>query len=111
MGLFSFIDKRFKKKHTEFNHKKFIIPVDGITREEAKEQVHELMRKYHEDVQWDDSLGEVKINGDANLPFTYEVINVNDIKNTSKELIINGNIKIPFKKEYWFPINSLKNSQ
>lgn len=81
MGLFSFINNRSKRKHTEFNHKKFIIPVDCLTTEEAEEQMKKLMKNYQEDVFWDDNLGEVRINEE---------------------------IKIPFQKDYWIPANSNK---
>jgi hypothetical protein len=47
--------------------KKFIIPVGNMSREEAEKQIRELMTQYHEDIQWDENLGEVKINGEHNL--------------------------------------------
>jgi hypothetical protein len=86
MRFFNFIDKRFKKKHTEFNHKKFIIPVNDLTRKEAESQIKDIMKFYKE-------------------------IIVFDVKDKIDEIVINGDIKIPFQKEYWFPVNSLKNSQ
>jgi len=35
--------------------KRFVIPVNGLTREQAEEQVHKLMRDYRDDVKWDES--------------------------------------------------------
>jgi hypothetical protein len=83
MGLFNFIDRRFKRKHTEFNHMKFIIPVSNIPREEAEETVKTLMGQY-------------------------KVVDVFDVKDDSGEIEINGKYKIPFEKEFWFPVNSNK---
>ena len=49
-------------------YKKFIIPVDGLSRQQAEQQIYELMSDYHEDVQWDEHLGLVMINGSTNIP-------------------------------------------
>jgi uncharacterized FlaG/YvyC family protein len=83
MGFFSFIDNRFKRKHTEFNHRKFTIPVDNLSREEAEEQIKELMKSYKETI-------------------------VFDVEDSSGEMIMNGDIKIPFEKDYWIPVKSNK---
>jgi hypothetical protein len=57
-------------------YKKFIIPVDGLTRQQAEQQIQQLMSEYHEDIEWDDRTG---------IPY------------------INGSTKIPHSKDYWFP--------
>lgn len=49
-------------------YKKFVIPTDGLTRQQAEQQIYQLMSEYHEDVQWDESMGTVSINGSANIP-------------------------------------------
>jgi len=49
-------------------YKKFIIPVDGLSRQQAEQQIYELMSDYHEDVQWDEHLGLVQMNGSTNIP-------------------------------------------
>ena len=49
-------------------YKKFVIPVDGLSRQQAEQQVYELMSDYHEDVQWDEHLGLVMMNGSTNIP-------------------------------------------
>lgn len=49
-------------------YKKFIIPVNGLTRQQAEQQIYELMSEYHEDVQWDETMGTVTINGSTNIP-------------------------------------------
>ena len=57
-------------------YKKFVIPVNGLTRQQAEQQIAQLMSEYHEDVEWDDRTG---------IPY------------------INGSTKIPHSKDYWFP--------
>ena len=49
-------------------YKKFIIPIGGLSRTQAEQQINQLMSEYHEDVQWEDQLGTVKINGSSNIP-------------------------------------------
>jgi len=49
-------------------YKKFVIPVGGLSRTQAEQQIYQLMSEYHEDVQWEDDLGLVKINGSSNIP-------------------------------------------
>ena len=49
-------------------YKKFIIPTNGLTRVQAEQQIYQLMSEYHEDVQWDDRMGTVSINGSSNIP-------------------------------------------
>lgn len=49
-------------------YKKFIVPVGGLSRQQAEQQIYQLMSEYHEDVQWDDNLGTVTINGNSNIP-------------------------------------------
>jgi len=51
-------------------YKKFIIPVGGLTRTQAEQQIYELMSEYHDDVQWDERMGTVSINGSTNIPFS-----------------------------------------
>ena len=57
-------------------YKKFVIPVNGLTRQQAEQQIQQLMSEYHEDIEWDDRTG---------IPY------------------INGSTKIPHSKDYWFP--------
>ena len=51
-------------------YKKFVIPVNGLTRQQAEQQIYELMSEYHEDVQWDERMGTVSMNGSTNIPFS-----------------------------------------
>jgi hypothetical protein len=45
-----------------------VVPVGGLSRQQAEQQIYQLMSEYHEDIQWDDELGTVKINGSSNIP-------------------------------------------
>ena len=49
-------------------YKKFVIPVGGLSRQQAEQQIYQLMSEYHEDIQWDDNLGTVEINGSSHIP-------------------------------------------
>ena len=49
-------------------YKKFVIPTNGLTRQQAEQQIYQLMSEYHEDVQWDETMGTVSINGSTNIP-------------------------------------------
>lgn len=49
-------------------YKKFVIPVGGLSRQQAEQQIYQLMSEYHEDIQWDDNLGTVSINGSSHIP-------------------------------------------
>jgi Bacteriophage T4-like portal protein (Gp20) len=49
-------------------YKKFIIPTNGLSRQQAEQQIQQLMAEYHEDVQWDDQMGTVSINGSNDVP-------------------------------------------
>lgn len=49
-------------------YKKFIIPTNGLSRQQAEQQIQQLMAEYHEDVNWDDEMGTVSINGSNDVP-------------------------------------------
>lgn len=54
-------------------YKKFTIPVGGLTRQQAEQQITELIAEYHDDVQWDERMGTVSINGQTNIPFSKDI--------------------------------------
>lgn len=58
-------------------HKQFKIPVGGLSRQLAEEQIAKMIADYKDEVTWDDSLGTVQINGEPHIPYS---------------------------KEYWFPL-------
>jgi len=49
-------------------YKKFIIPVGGLSRQQAEQQIYQLMSEYHEEVTWDDNLGVMSTNGSSQMP-------------------------------------------
>jgi len=50
-------------------HRKYVIPVGKITEKDAQKYLSEMMTSYSEKVEWDDSMGELKINGDKHLTY------------------------------------------
>ncbi|NBP56277.1 hypothetical protein EBU71_07040 [bacterium] len=47
----------------------FTIPVKGLPRQRAEEQIGQLISDYSEEVEWDDTLGTVQISGSKHLPY------------------------------------------
>lgn len=64
-------------------HYKYIIPVGGLGKKEAKKKLAELMTNYKKEVVWDDDLGKVYFN---NIP------------------------RIPITKDFWIPVKNKKNN-
>jgi hypothetical protein len=54
-------------------YQKFTIPVKGLSRQKAEEQIGQLINDYSEEVEWDDSLGTLSINGTKHLPYNKQV--------------------------------------
>ena len=54
-------------------HKTFKIPIGDLSRQQAEQQIYQLMSEYHEDVQWDDNLGTVTINGNSHIPHSKDI--------------------------------------
>ena len=54
-------------------YKKFIIPTGGLTRTQAEQQIYQLMSEYHEEVNWDEKMGTVQINGSSTQPFSKDI--------------------------------------
>lgn len=50
-------------------YQKFTIPTKGLGRQRAEEQIGQLIQDYSEEVEWDDSLGTLTINGSKHLPY------------------------------------------
>jgi hypothetical protein len=50
-------------------YQKFTIPIKGLGRQRAEEQIGQLIQDYSEEVEWDDSLGTLRINGQKHLPY------------------------------------------
>jgi len=54
-------------------YQKFTIPIKGLPRQRAEEQIGQLIADYSEEVEWDDTLGTVTINGRKHLPYNKQV--------------------------------------
>ncbi len=54
-------------------YQKFTIPIKGLPRQRAEEQIGQLIADYSEEIEWDDSLGTVTINGKKHLPYNKQI--------------------------------------
>jgi hypothetical protein len=54
-------------------YQKFTVPVKGLSRQRAEEQIGQLIADYSEEVEWDDSLGTLSINGRKHLPYNKQI--------------------------------------
>lgn len=50
-------------------YQQFTIPVKGLPRQRAEEQIGQLISDYSEEVEWDDTLGTIQISGSKHLPY------------------------------------------
>jgi len=50
-------------------YQKFVIPTKGLGRQRAEEQIGQLIQDYSEEVEWDESLGTLTINGSKHLSY------------------------------------------
>ena len=54
-------------------YQKFTIPIKGLSRQRAEEQIGQLIHDYSEEIEWDDSLGTLTINGAKHLPYNKQI--------------------------------------
>jgi hypothetical protein len=54
-------------------YQKFTIPIKGLSRQRAEEQIGQLIHDYSEEVEWDDSLGTLTINGQKHLHYNKQI--------------------------------------
>jgi len=54
-------------------YQKFTIPIKGLSRQRAEEQIGQLIHDYSEEVEWDDTLGTMTINGAKHLPYNKQI--------------------------------------
>lgn len=54
-------------------YKKFIIPIGGMPKKQAEQQIQELMATYHEEIQFDEGTGMVYINGNPQPPHSKDI--------------------------------------
>lgn len=51
-------------------YQKFLIPVGGLSKQRAEQELAQLIADYRDEVSWDDNMGTVSINGSAHIPFS-----------------------------------------
>lgn len=51
-------------------YQKFLIPVGGLSKGRAEQEIAQLIADYRDEVSWDDAMGTVSINGAAHIPFS-----------------------------------------
>ena len=54
-------------------YQKFTIPVKGMSRQKAEEQIGQLIQDYSEEVEFDDTLGTISMNGSKHIPYNKQV--------------------------------------
>lgn len=54
-------------------YQKFTIPINGLSRQRAEEEISRLIADYSEEVEWDETLGTVTINGQKHLPLNKQL--------------------------------------
>ena len=54
-------------------YQKFTIPIKGMSRQQAEEQIGQLIHDYSEEVEWDDTMGTLTINGAKHLPYHKQI--------------------------------------
>ena len=54
-------------------YQKFTIPIKGMSRQRAEEQIGQLIHDYSEEVEWDDSMGTLSINGQKHLHYNKQI--------------------------------------
>lgn len=54
-------------------YQKFVVPIKGLSRQRAEEQIGQLINDYSEEVEWDDSLGTLTINGSKHLSYNKQL--------------------------------------
>jgi len=54
-------------------YQEFKIPIKGLSRQRAEEQIGQLIHDYSEEVEWDETLGTLSINGSKHLPYNKQI--------------------------------------
>jgi hypothetical protein len=54
-------------------YQKFVIPIKGLPRQRAEEQISQLIADYSEEIEWDDTMGTVSINGRKHIPYNKQI--------------------------------------
>jgi len=54
-------------------YQEFKVPIKGLSRQRAEEQIGQLIHDYSEEVEWDDTLGTLTLNGSKHLPYNKQI--------------------------------------
>lgn len=54
-------------------YQKFTIPIKGMSRQKAEEQIGQLIQDYSEEIEFDDTLGTINVNGAKHIPYNKQV--------------------------------------
>lgn len=54
-------------------YRNIIVPVNGLTKAKARTQLYDLMSEYHEEIDWDEHLGIISINGSSKLKHSKDI--------------------------------------
>lgn len=54
-------------------YQKFTIPIKGLSRQRAEQEIGQLIHDYSEEVEFDDTLGTLTINGAKHLPYNKQI--------------------------------------
>lgn len=54
-------------------YQKFTVPIKGMSRQRAEEQIGQLIHDYSEEVEFDDTLGTLRINGQKHLHYNKQI--------------------------------------
>jgi hypothetical protein len=54
-------------------YKKYTVPIKGLSTAKAKEEIAKMIANYKETVEFDDTMGTLRINGSANIPYTKDI--------------------------------------
>jgi len=54
-------------------YQKFTVPIKGLSRQRAEEEIGRLIHDYSEQIEWDDTLGTLSINGQKHLHYNKQI--------------------------------------
>jgi len=105
-------------------YQKFVIPTKGLGRQRAEEQIGQLIQDYSEEVEWDDTLGTLRINGQKHLSYnkqywfpegdagtpTMEIMNAGTGHNLNEDDILKWFFNI-LKRASKIPIQRFQNDE
>jgi hypothetical protein len=80
-SLFKRNSKNIEQTNDIKSYTKFVIPISGMSKTQAKESIAELMTSYKEDVEFDSKNGHLTVNGESYVPYNKEIWIPNTVEN------------------------------